>query len=83
METKNRKMSLCSIEQNTTKEMLSKVKGGAGNCGCGCVYAGQGGSSTCDNSAANYNASKWTPGGHAVLTCGNASLGEQQFWGGC
>jgi natural product precursor len=55
-----KKLKLVTLES----QELSKLRGGskkiyvgsdpAPRCGCGCIYAGNGGSSSGDNAAANY-----------------------------
>jgi natural product precursor len=49
---KSLKLNELSTKQ-LTHEQMSSVTGGAQVCGCGCCYAGNGGSSTNDNGHAN------------------------------
>jgi len=52
-----KKLKLNFLAENNLKEKeMSNVRGGTEfRCGCGCNYAGSGGSSTGDNMAANYD----------------------------
>lgn len=53
---KNELKLIALARQELGERELTHIMGGsagAGNCGCGCYYAGRGGSSTHDNSAAN------------------------------
>lgn len=73
------------LNQLTNAELndreMKLIKGGV-NCSCGCHYYGQGGSSTADNSAANYDGDLKSYGGGR--TCSPCSPGpeatEQAFW---
>jgi natural product precursor len=69
-------------EQNLAERQMNVVKGGGnpGNCGCACTYANNGGSSTCDNAAANWNAGLASPGSKR---CGNLNLNNFLFMIGC
>ncbi len=43
-----------------SKREMNAIRGGS--CGCGCLWMGQGGSSTYDNGNANMQGGLWTPG---------------------
>ncbi|MDR1552406.1 MAG: TIGR04149 family rSAM-modified RiPP [Prevotellaceae bacterium] len=64
------KIKLNKLAQNAMKNKeMNHVRGGFGNpyfCGCGCQYAGQGGSSTTANASANSAYGMWPGGGASV-----------------
>ncbi|MCK9346820.1 MAG: TIGR04149 family rSAM-modified RiPP [Bacteroidales bacterium] len=53
---------LNNLEYSSLNEKEMKHVIGGTVCGCGCCYAGQGGSSTDDNGAANYAGGLHSPG---------------------
>ena len=53
------KLNKLSSEKMTNRD-LGMIKGGGGDCSCGCRYANDGGSSTSDNGNAN-NAGGYQP----------------------
>lgn len=79
------KLSLSNLSKSEIKERdLCSIKGGDvehGNCSCGCNYSGSGGSSLCDNSAANFRGNLSSPGGGC--SCSENTFTEQQFWLDC
>ncbi len=57
---------------NVEKANMANVKAGFSQsaenvCGCGCNYAGSGGSSTSGNGGANFNGNLWSPGGSKIV----------------
>ncbi|MDY3090516.1 MAG: TIGR04149 family rSAM-modified RiPP [Porphyromonas sp.] len=49
-----KKIKLNKLAENSLAErQMQGIKGGSSCCGCGCYYAGRGGSSTHDNGVAN------------------------------
>lgn len=72
-----KKLSLMNLghEDRLAREKMEDVYAGdvvggdcVGDCVCGCDWAGQGGSSTDDNLAANFSGHLVTPGHTAVAT---------------
>ena len=48
-------LNLFALADNNIKEKeMKSITGGEPTCGCGCCYSNNGGSSTGDNMAANY-----------------------------
>jgi natural product precursor len=50
------------VQAELAKNEMNSIKGGSGNCCCGCNYSNQGGSSTADNDAANNAGDLKSPG---------------------
>ena len=60
---KLKKIKLHQIADTTLNErQMLRLFGGTGSCGCGCFYAGSGGSSSCDNYSANSAYGLTSPG---------------------
>ncbi|MDR0436813.1 MAG: TIGR04149 family rSAM-modified RiPP [Bacteroidales bacterium] len=55
-------------------EKANEIRGGAGNCGCGCA----GPSGVCDNATANWNSGLTSPG--VSRDTRSTSLAEFLFW---
>lgn len=72
-----------NIEGNRLKTEMSDIIGGVEpKCTCGCQYEEQGGSSTCENSAANFNGGLHSPIPGA-FGCPDNELSSQQHWFCC
>ena len=59
-----KKFNLSTLERaNVSMKQMDQLRGGTGNCTCGCLYEGQpGGSTLQDNGDANYDGDHHTPG---------------------
>jgi hypothetical protein len=58
-----KKMSLTKLSKNDMKDVSAGfliIMDNGFSCGCGCYYAGSGGSSTMDNGYANWDAGLWS-----------------------
>jgi natural product precursor len=76
------KLNQLSKAELNEREM-NLIKGGA--CGCGCLYANSGGSSTSSNDSANYQSGYTSPGsnyGSSCSPCSSNSANESDFWHG-
>lgn len=73
-------LKLNHMEKSRLSEKeMQLLTGGVGSCGCGCVYAEQGGSSKTDNSNANYDGNLHSPGmiEHNIFVPG---VGWRVYW---
>jgi hypothetical protein len=79
-----KKLSLMNLgrEDRLAQEKMDEVYAGAastgdcvGDCVCGCLYAGQGGSSTQDNLERNFSGHLGSPGCVAVTAPGGGAVG--------
>jgi len=78
MKNKNNfKLSISSLSKSELeKREQSTLRGG--HCTCGCHYEGNGGSSTCDNSGANFDGGYHSVGGGD--SCSSGVRAEHQFF---
>lgn len=77
------KISINSLQEKSGDVLLNEIKGGySSHCSCACAYQNQGGSSTCENSEANYRKGWHSPGYDSGCSQGS-TLVEHQFFMNC